>query len=163
MKRIGFISIFLSAMLLLIPAAEAQQASDEDAIEAQLTGSWRLVRFNSMNESGEAVRRPYSVGRITYDATGGMFAQLMPEGWKDSDSDSANDAGYIAYFGGFSVDVDQQAVIHHVEGAYDRNMLGQSMPRYFEFTDDGDTLFLEVCSNGRTTARLRWARIVEEE
>lgn len=161
MKKPGLLSIILPALLLLIPVAEAQQASDEEAIKAQFVGSWRLVRFNTINEDGEAVRRPYSVGRIDYRATGLMNAQLMPENWGEEDDSTG--AGYIAYFGGFSVDVERRAVIHHVEGAYNPNMLGQSMPRFFEFSDDGDTLFLEVRSDGRTTARLRWARIVEEE
>lgn len=162
MKRLGLLSIILPVMLSLIPAAGAQQATDEEAIKAQLLGSWRLVRFNAISEDGEAERRPYSTGRIDYQATGLMNAQLMPEDWGDGNRAGSAGAGYIAYFGTFSVDIERQAVIHHVEGAYGRNMLGQSMSRYYEFADDGNTLYLEVRNNGRTTARLRWARVVEE-
>ncbi|MXX06524.1 MAG: lipocalin-like domain-containing protein [Gammaproteobacteria bacterium] len=162
MKRLGVLSIILSAMLLPIPVVEAQQASSEDAIKALLIGSWRLVQFDAIGEDGETVRRPYSTGRIDYQATGLMNAQLMPEDWGDSNGVGSAGAGYIAYFGTFSVDLERQAVIHHVEGAYNRNMLGQSMSRYYEFSDDGNTLFLEVRNNGRTNARLRWARVVED-
>lgn len=162
MKRLGLLSIVLPAMLLLIPVVGAQQASDEEAVKAQLLGSWRLVRFNAISEDGEVVRRPYSVGRIDYQATGLMNAQLMPEDWGDSSGAGSAGAGYIAYFGTFSVDLERGAVVHHVEGAYSRGMLGQSMSRYYEFADDGNTLYLEVRNNGRTTARLRWARVVEE-
>ena len=162
MKRLGTLSTILSMMLLLIPVAEAQEASGEDAIKAQLIGSWRLVQFDAIGEDGEAVRRPYSTGRIDYQATGLMNAQLMPEDWEDSTGAGSAGAGYIAYFGTFSVDIERQAVIHHVEGAYSRNMLGQSMLRYYEFSDDGNTLFLEVRNNGRTNARLQWARFVED-
>ena len=160
MKRLGLLSIILPAILLLIPAVGAQQAGGAETVKAQLLGSWRLVRFNAISEDGEAERRPYSTGRIDYQATGLMNAQLMPEDW--GDSNGTGSAGYIAYFGTFSVDIERQAVIHHVEGAYGRNMLGQSMSRYYEFADDGNTLYLEVRNNGRTTARLRWARVVEE-
>lgn len=162
MKRLGLLSIFFSAMLLLIPLADAQQESGEDAIKALLIGSWRLVQFDAIGEDGETVRRPYSTGRIDYQATGLMNAQLMPEDWGDSDGAGSAGAGYVAYFGTFSVDIERQAVIHHVEGAYNRNMLGQSMSRYYEFSDDGNTLFLEVRNNGRTNARLRWALVVED-
>ena len=82
------------------------------------------------------------------------------EDWGDSGGAGSAGAGYIAYFGRFSVDPERRAVVHHVEGAYSRGMFGQSMSRYCEFADDGDTLFLEVRNNGRTTARLRRARIV---
>lgn len=160
MKIVGFLSVIFPA-LLLIPAAGAQQATSEEAIKAQLIGSWRLVEFHAINEDGEAARRPYSVGRIDYRATGLMNAQLMPEDWGDSSGTGSAGAGYIAYFGTFSVDIDRQAVVHHVEGAYNRNMLGQSMSRYYEFSDNGNTLTLEVRNNGRTSARLRWARVVE--
>lgn len=169
MKRVGFSSIIAAATLLLIPLAGAQQGGGEEAVMTQLIGSWRLVRFNSITEAGDAVRRPYSVGRISYAAGGQMTAQLMPEGWgddadaDDNDNDSDYDNVYTAYFGRYSVDLGRQAIFHHVEGAYNRDMLGQSMPRYFELSDDGNTLVLEVRNDGRTTARLRWARIVEEE
>ena len=162
MKRLGSLAIVFPALLLLIPAVGAQQAADEEAVKAQLLGSWRLVRFNAISEDGEVVRRPYSVGRIDYQATGLMNAQLMPEDWGDSSGAGSAGAGYIAYFGRFSVDPERAAVVHHVEGAYSRGMLGQSMSRYYEFADGGDTLFLEVRNNGRTTARLRWARVVGE-
>ena len=103
MKRLGLFSIILPAMLLLVPAAGAQQASDAETVKAQLLGSWRLVRFNAISEDGEAVRRPYSTGRIDYQATGLMNAQLTPEDW--GDGNGAGSAGYIAYFGTFSVDI----------------------------------------------------------
>ncbi len=154
MKRFGWLAIFLSAALLTAPLAEAQTAETEEAVKALLLGSWSLVRFNAIEEDGGAVRRPYSVGRIDYQANGRMNAQLMPENWGESDEA----AGYVAYFGTFSIDMELRRVIHHVEGAYNSNMLGQAMPRYFEFSGDGNTLFLEVRNDGGTSARLQWQR-----
>ena len=154
MRRFGLLSIIALVPLLLDPVAHAQQGDAEQAVMDRLAGSWRLVWFDSINEDGEAVRRPYTVGRISYYAEGLMAAQLMPDDWGGD-----TDAGYIAYFGAVSVDLPRQAVLHHVEGAYNSNMLGQSMPRYYTLSDDDNTLTLEVRSNGRTTARLRWERI----
>jgi hypothetical protein len=37
-------------------------------------------------------------------------------------------------------------------------MLGQAMPRYFEFSPDGQTLYLTVKNGDRATGRLRWDR-----
>ena len=162
MKRLGLPSMVLPVMFWLIPLAEAGEAGGEDAVVARLIGSWRLVEFHAISEDGVAVRRPYSVGRIDYRTTGLMNAQLMPEDWGDSSGTGGAGAGYIAYFGTFSIDLERRAVIHHVEGAYNRNMLGQSMPRHYEFSDDGDTLFLEVRNNGRTSARLQWSRVAGE-
>ena len=158
MRRSGFALITAAATLLLIPFAGAQRGGAEEDVMARLIGSWRLVSFNSIAADRQETPRPYSVGRISYAAGGQMSAQLMPESWQDGDGE----AGYIAYFGRYSVDLGRQAIIHQVEGAYNRNMLGQSMPRYFELSEVGNTLILQTRnSDGRTTARLRWERIVE--
>jgi len=155
-----FSALAVSA-ILVIPLVDAQQGSAE-AIKNRLVGSYRLVSFHAIDESDNSVRRPYSVGRISYDSVGRMTAQLMPEGWDASSSTSSSGAGFISYFGTFTIDTDIQAVIHHVEGAYNANMLGRSMVRYFELSADGNTLFLETRNEGRTTGRLQWDRILTE-
>jgi hypothetical protein len=149
--------------LFLAPLVHSQQGSDVESIKNRLVGSYRLVSFNAIDEAGNAVRRPYSVGRISYDGVGRMTAQLMPEGWDASSSISASGAGFISYFGTFTIDSERQAVIHHVEGAYNANMLGRSMVRYFEFSADGNSLFLETRNDNRATGRLRWDRILTED
>jgi hypothetical protein len=159
-----YLSCIISlSVVLFAPLAQGQPGSDAEAIKNRLVGSYRLVSFNSIDENGNAVRRPYSVGRISYDGVGRMTAQLMPEGWDASASTSSSGAGFISYFGTFTIDTDIQAVIHHVEGAYNANMLGRSMVRYFEFSADGNSLFLETRNDNRTTGRLRWDRILTED
>ncbi len=158
MQRVGFTLIVAAAALLPVSFAGAQQGSAEEAVMERLIGSWSLVRFDSIDENGQETRRPFSDGRISYSTGGMMTAQLMPEDWEDGDGEE----GYTAYFGRYSVDLGRQAIIHHVEGAYNRNMLGQAMPRYFDLSEDGNSLTLQTRnSEGRTMARLRWARIID--
>ena len=154
--------VFLCA-LLITPFAESQQSGDIDAITSRLVGSYRLVSYNAFDENGNTERRPYSVGRISYDSAGRMTAQLMPDGWNGSTAGSSSGAAFISYFGAYTIDPARQAVIHHVEGAYNDGMLGQSMPRYFEFSADGNSLFLETRNDTRVTGRLRWDRITEQD
>ena len=162
-KTPGILSIFAAALPLLAclaqtqAQAQAQQSDGEQAVLDRLAGGWRLVWMDFFDEDGEAVRQPYSVGRIHYTADGLMAEQLMPDGWRD-------DAGadYYAYFGTVSVDLARQAVVHHVQGAYNRVFLDQSMPRYFEFSENDTVLMLEARENNRTTVRARLERITPE-
>ncbi len=157
------VSVFSLFVLLVSQAAGAQQTVGDDAMKAMLIGSYRLISFEAIDGNGNAVRRPYSVGRISYDGVGRMTAQLMPEGWTGNTSQNGSGAGFISYFGSYTFDLEQQAVIHHVEGALSGNMLGRSMVRYFDFSEDGNSLFLETRNNGRVTGRLRWDRITDAD
>lgn len=158
MQRVGIALIVAVAALLPVSFTGAQQSGAEESVMERLIGSWSLVRFDSIDENGQATRRPYSGGRISYAAGGQMTAQVLPEGWAEGDES----AGYIAYYGRYSVDLEREAIIHHVEGAYNRNMFGQAMPRYFDLSEDGNSLTLQTRnSEGRTTARLRWVRIMD--
>jgi hypothetical protein len=65
---------------------------------------------------------------------------------------------YIAYFGRYEVDVDKGIVMHIVEGSINPGMVGSPMPRYFEWSPDGNTLYLQTKTGDRVTGRLRWDR-----
>ena len=155
-KKSGILSIF-AALPLLASLAQAQQSDGEQAVLDRLAGGWRLVWMDFFDQNGEAVRQPYSVGRIHYTADGLMAEQLMPDGWRD-------DAGadYFAYFGTVSVDLARQAIVHHVQGAYNRVFLDQSMPRYYTLSENDTVLMLEARENNRTTVRARLERITPE-
>ena len=139
--------------VLIMSLAHGQQNGDVEAIRNQLIGSYSLVFYHGIEENGTTVRRPYSVGRISYDAAGRMTAQLMPDGG------NSGEAGFISYFGTYTIEPARGAVIHHVEGSNIDNLVGQSMPRYFSFSDDGSSLFLETRNEGRVTGRLQWDRL----
>ncbi len=156
MNRAALFALTL-AVLWQVSLAQARQGSEEQAIMDRLAGNWRLVRFDVFNEDGEAERRPYSLGRVSYSADGLMAEQLIPDGWGGD-----IEADYYAYFGAYSVDLSQQALLHHVEGAYNTQFLGRSMPRFFVLSEGDNILTLEVRDNGRPVVRVRLARILLE-
>ena len=115
-----------------------------------LVGTWRLVSFESRTAGGE-IR--YQLGRaargqLLYDAAGHMSAQLMdPERSQFASGDLARGsdaevraamAGYIAYYGTYTLDLSGGVVTHHVQGALFPNWVGGDQVRYFRL--DGDRL-----------------------
>jgi len=115
-----------------------------------LVGTWRLVSFESKTGDG-AIRHqlgPAARGQLAYDAAGHMSAQLMdPERPRFASGDltqgsdievRAAMAGYIAYYGTYTVDQTRGVVTHHVQGALFPNWVGGDQVRYFRL--DGDRL-----------------------
>jgi hypothetical protein len=156
----------------------AQQGTDAERVRKQLVGSYKLISYTSFDEKGVATRLPYSVGQISYDAAGRMSAQLMrdtpPPGAPGTEPDQGGApgqgqgqgrgrggqgaGGYIAYFGSYQIDAANSVVYHIVEGSISPNMLGSRMPRYYEFSPDGKSLFLHTKNGDRVTGRLQWDR-----
>ena len=95
----------------------------------KFVGVWKLVSFEQRTTAGEVTypmgQKP--VGRITYDASGHMTAQLMlpdrpkfeaPSKVRGSiDQKIAAFDGYVAYYGTYTVDEARRTVIHHVEAS----------------------------------------------
>ena len=115
-----------------------------------LVGTWRLVSFESKTAGG-AIRHqlgPAATGRLVYDAAGYMSAQLMdPERpqFASGDLTQGSDtevraavAGYIAYYGTYTIDQTRGVVTHHVQGALFPNWVGGDQTRYFRL--DGNRL-----------------------
>jgi hypothetical protein len=64
----------------------------------------------------------------------------------------------VAYFGHYDIDAAKGIVTHNVEGSLTPSMVGAAMPRWYEFSPDGSTLYLMTKSGDRITGRLRWDR-----
>ncbi len=144
----------------------AQPRPDAAKLKQQFIGSYKLISYVQYDQNGVERRTNHTAGQISYDAAGRMSAQLMPgdrpplpAGGQATDAQrAAAAAGYIAYFGRYEIDAEKGVVYHHVEGSLSQNMLGQAMPRYFEFSPDGQTLYLSTKTGDRVTGRLRWDR-----
>jgi len=159
----------LVALLSGVAAASlmAQQRADAARVRQQLIGTYKLISYVSYDQNGNTTKQPYSAGQINYDAAGRMSAQLMRADVPAASGAQAagvqggrggGSAGYVAYFGRYEIDAEQGIVTHHVEGSVSSNMLGSAMPRYYEFSPDGETLFLQTKNGGRVTGRLQWDR-----
>lgn len=159
-RTLGLILVLFGA--IAVPGA--QQKPDAAALKRQLVGSYKLISYVTYDEKGTERPTNYSVGQISYDAAGRMSAQLMAKdrptaGRGASDADRlASLSGYIAYFGRYEIDAERGVVTHHVEGSVSMGMVGQGMPRWFEFSPDGQTLYLMTKNGDRVTGRLRWDR-----
>jgi hypothetical protein len=134
-------------------------------------GSWTLTGYEQRKADG-AVTYPMGkdpVGRIAYDATGHMSAQLMRRDRPKFTSGSRQQGtpeeiraayyGYVGYYGLYDVDEAKKIVTHHVECCSFPNWVGTDLVRHFEF--DGDRLILRVGSLAAGDAselRLTWLK-----
>ena len=119
----------------------------------KLVGSWKLISFHRKDSSGQTAY-PFGKdarGRLIYEPDGRMAVQLMnpnrpgftsddPLVTSEAEVRSAFD-GYTAYYGTYSVNPDEQTIVHHIEAALLPNWVGTDQPRHFEF--DGKYLTLQ--------------------
>jgi lipocalin-like protein len=157
-------------------AGAGRGAPATNDVRQQLIGSYKLISYVSYDQNGAERKMPYVHGQISYDAAGRMSAQLMgsdrPQlsgggggagrGTAPSPEVLAQRAAlyssYVSYFGRYTIDAEKGIVTHHVEGSLTPGMVGSDMPRWYEFSADGATLFLMTKNGDRTTGRLRWDR-----
>lgn len=127
----------------------------------RFVGTWKLVSI----ESTEAI--PYGahpVGIISYDFTGNMAVQIMPDRerpkWKQGESPTPEQAketlmGYVAYFGTYTVDEKARTVSHHRKGSLTAAGVGVDLVRKYELV--GERLILTPVEN--PSIHLTWERI----
>lgn len=127
--------------------ATAVQAAP--AARNRFIGVWRLISCERKSKDG-SIDYPYGekpVGRITYDKTGRMSAQLMRPGRRstvapgtsliagNASGEEIREAvsGFIAYFGTFDVDESATTVIHHVQACLVPSWVGTDLKRTYRF------------------------------
>lgn len=132
----------------------------------RLIGTWQLITYQILDpEGGPARPGAYDVGRITYDPSGHMSAQLMHSSNKAAQppATDADRAGayrrYLGYFGPFTVDEGKGVVTHHVAGSSNPSWVGSNQVRHFEFSADGNGLTLSLRNGERVTQTLYWERV----
>jgi hypothetical protein len=143
----------LACTALIISTSILGEQDETATIKRQLVGSWQLISWEE--RSADAVNHPLgpdAVGQIIYTEDGRMSAQLMCRGverfasedWRQATTEekSRGWSGYFAYFGTYSIDLQQRTVVHHVEGSWFPNLLGSDQVRRFRFK--GDRLILDA-------------------
>jgi hypothetical protein len=155
--------LFLTSLAAFLASAQTP---------AKFVGVWKLISFEQRTTAGGVTypmgQRP--VGRITYDASGHMTAQLMlpdrpkfeaPSKVRGSiDQKIAAFDGYVAYYGTYTVDEAHRTVVHHVEASLYPNWVGTEQRRLFEFAE-GKLILRAVNGSGGpgTESRLVWERV----
>ena len=134
-------------------------------IEDRFVGTWRLVDHERRGPDGEVrpSTNPYSKGLLIYTSTGHISQQLTRENRQKfsgrASGEEAQEAlySYIAYYGTFTVNQGQGAVIHHRQGHLIPDRVTDGL-RYYEFT--GNRLMLTAPGAGEEmTTTLTWERI----
>ncbi len=137
-----------------------------------LTGTWRLVRVETIRPNGEVI--PSFLGKnprgiIMYLPNGFMSVQITgdPPARTKGPFEEASDAekkavaeGYYAYYGRYEVDEKKGAVTHHVEASLRPHEVGIDYVRYYKL--QGDSVTLETAprmeSGEMRVNRLVWRR-----
>ena len=152
-------------------AEEKNRIKNSDSA-SRLVGVWKLVSFHSQDSSGR-ISYPFgknAQGRITYEPNGRMAVQLMdPDRPRFASDDPlvtsetevrAAFGRYTAYYGTYSVNPDEQTIVHHIEVALLPNWVGTDQQRHFEF--DGKYLTLKGplrLGGVQGTVSLVWERL----
>ena len=148
-----------AALTLALRNSDASADMHEASIIERFTGHYELVSFIQYPEGGGEVDANYE-GRIMFDGFGNMSAQGMPRDLPEraAQTDELVRGGF-AYYGNVSFDLDNNIIIHHVQGSPTRgSWVGEDNIRHFEFTDDYLKLSIKD-ENGRTTGTLTWRKL----
>jgi hypothetical protein len=162
----------LAVPLLIAVTLDAQAPANRTAAAAstRIVGSWQLMSRTVRRADGSTIVDPVlgakPIGRLIYDASGGMSLQMMRVGRKDAITTPANPQdkanprvilGYDSYFGRYTVDEKAGTVTHHVEGSLFPEDVGDDWVRPFK--SDGNTLTLSLTSDDGLTRNLVFQRI----
>ena len=163
----------LSTFFLSGFATTSMNAASE---RRKFIGVWRMVSGESRDEATGETRYPWGknpVGRLSYDDSGRMFAQLMNPGRRsvggasnrgaaaaigDASPDDMREmlTGFNAYFGTFDVDEASHTIIHHIQSALIPSWVGSDQRRKYEFSGRDQLIILNTAS--KAAYRLVWHR-----
>jgi hypothetical protein len=142
-----------AGLALVVCVLTAYAAGAAPAVEEQIVGTYRLARY--------APHGSEPIGRISYDASGRMWAMIFPPGRKPVTRDSSPEEyrdtmrGVIAYYGTYTIDEATGRVIHHVEAASNPQWIGDDFIRWYRF--EGRNLVIAL--NPRFENPLLWERL----
>jgi hypothetical protein len=149
-------AVWRALVLTAVGTAPAiANAQSTQSVHDRIVGTYRLARYAAHGEE--------PVGRISYDASGRMWAMLLPPGRAPVDRDSAPEQyrdtmrGVVAYYGTYTIDESTQRVIHHVEAASNPAWIGDDFIRWYRF--EGPNLLISL--NQSFDNSLLWERLAE--
>ena len=152
-----FVGLGSGVRLATVMAAltAAPIAASAQSVHEQILGTYRLARYSAHGEE--------PVGRISYDASGRMWAMLLPPGRapisRESPPEQYRDTmrGVVAYYGSYTIDESTRRVIHHVEAASNPAWIGDDFIRWYRF--EGPNLLISL--NQSFDNPLLWERLAD--
>ncbi len=132
----------LAGLIALGGCTPVQQTERPDAgagtAQEQLVGAWRLAWLDQPGPDGSITRITDAKGSLIYTPDGVVSVQVMFAQGQAPPSNApvqyAQD-GYEASFGRYVVNPAASTVTHHYEGSLVRSLLGQDLPRLYEFSE----------------------------
>ncbi len=129
------------------------------AIDARelIIGTWRLVHSVELQPDG---RRHYpfgedAIGYITYTDAGVMSVQISRRRRTKAAGDASIHTDYLAYFGQYEVDLQNEMVIHLLEGQLFPGSHPDRLERKYRFYDDK----LSLKPHDGTNREILWERV----
>ncbi len=153
-------------------AAEGRIHSMSREVIPNLVGSWKLISCHLKDSNGQTAY-PFgkeAQGRLIYEADGRMAVQVMNPNrprFTSADPLATSEAevraafgGYTAYYGAYSVNPEEQTIVHHIEAALLPNWVGTEQRRHFEFAGKYLTLKGPLLLGGvQGVVSLVWERL----
>jgi hypothetical protein len=125
-----------------------------------IVGTWRLVHSITITPDGKK-QYPFgedAIGYIHYSDSGVMTVQISRKSRNAPEDLSGLKRDYLAYFGRYDIDTEQQVVRHFVEGQLFPGDHPGVLERKYRF--DGDLLSLKPVDG--TNREILWRRVREE-
>lgn len=140
MKRVlPAIGVFLSlaaAAFLVFAMPGSQERDGNKGAKDRFIGAWRLVSLEAPGSDGK-IRASNSIGLFVFTRDGHASVQVMEQNTPAQAAagpEQYSHGGYEATFGTYAVDESTHRFTFHVEGALVRSLIGNDLPRSFEFT-----------------------------
>jgi hypothetical protein len=141
------------AILALAALAAAPLPARSQTVQAQFIGVFSLTEYAAHGDE--------PIGRISYDASGRMWAMLLPPDRQPLTNAStpeeyrATMRGVVAYYGTYEIDESTSRVIHHVQAASNPDWIGDDFVRWYRF--EGPDLVISL--NPSFDRPLVWSRL----
>ncbi len=105
-------------------------------LQKRFIGTWELVESKTYQDDGSVVY-PFgkdAIGKIIYDANDVMAVQITSQ-HRHGECDKSITDNYLAYFGRYSIDEDNNLVSHHLEGHLRSEFVGKTVVRQISFNN----------------------------
>ncbi len=134
---IGLVFLFVGIAAFSATAQPGRQGRRGDnGVRDRFVGAWRLTSLEQAGADGKVHKIDCS-GLLAYTRDGHMSVQVMqrePQAEAPAGSEQYSQGGYEASYGTYEIDERAQTFTFHVEGALVRTLIGQDLPRAYQFS-----------------------------
>jgi hypothetical protein len=135
-KLLSFGVMCLLVGMAAVTLSGSQDPDETASIKDRFIGAWRLVSLEAPGPDGK-IHRADSSGMFVLTRDGHASVQVMerkPPPQAAAGPEQYSQGGYEASFGTYEIDESAHTFNFHVEGALVRTLIGQDLPRSFEFS-----------------------------